>query len=125
MARNSGKSQSDTTGESAEPRPVFEQALMELEKIVAELESGQLSLTESIRRYEQGVRMLRQCHTALGDADQKIQLLTRVDEDGKATTVPFETTTAQPGSRGSAKSKPSMKPEPPDESDDESGGRLF
>ena len=125
MARNSGKSKSETTDDADEQRPVFEQALMELEKIVAELESGQLSLTESIKRYEQGVAMLRQCHTALGDADQKIQLLTRVDENGAATTVPFETTAAQPGSRGSTKSKPSTKAETSDDSEDESGGRLF
>ena len=125
MARKSGKSNSDTTDDADELRPVFEQALMELEKIVAELESGQLSLTESIKRYEQGVGMLRQCHTALGDADQKIQLLTRVDEDGTATSVPFETTAAQPGSRGSTKSKPSTKPKVSEDTEDESGGRLF
>ncbi len=125
MARNSEKSKSDRNDDANEVRPVFETALSELEKIVAELESGQLSLTESIKCYEQGVAMLRHCHNALGDAEQKIQLLTRLDEDGIATSVPFETIAAQPGSRGSTKGKSSRNPEKSDDADDDADGRLF
>lgn len=123
MARNPENSKAVPDENPGDGRPVFEVALKELEKIVAELELGQLSLTESIKRYEQGVGMLRQCHTALNDADQKIQLLTRVDEDGTPTAVPFETTAARPGTRGNKKSETPATPEV--DTGDDSGGRLF
>lgn len=68
----------------------FEEALAKLEEIVRELEDGQLGLSESLSRYEEGVRHLKQCHAALTAAEQKIQLLTAIDNDGAPTTKPFE-----------------------------------
>jgi exodeoxyribonuclease VII small subunit len=68
----------------------FEQALLKLEEIVRDLEDGQTGLEESLQRYEQGVVLLRRCHTQLRAAEQRIRLLTGEDGDGRPTTKPFE-----------------------------------
>ena len=70
----------------------FEQSLEELEKIVAELESGKLGLSDALARYEQGVKHLRGCQELLERAERKIELLSGVDADGNAITQPFEET---------------------------------
>ena len=49
--------------------------MAELEKIVAELESGDLSLDKSLRQFEKGVRLSRECQAVLNEAEQKVQLL--------------------------------------------------
>jgi exodeoxyribonuclease VII small subunit len=61
-----------------------------LEEIVAQLEEGQLGLSESLARYEEGVQHLKQCHEALQRAERRIQLLTGVDEEGNPVTEPFD-----------------------------------
>ena len=58
----------------------FEEALKRLEKIVGELESGKLSLDESLKKYEEGVKLSRFCHKSLQTAQKKIQVLTKKDE---------------------------------------------
>ena len=58
----------------------FEEALKRLEKIVGELESGKLSLDESLKKYEEGVRLSRSCHKTLQTAQKKIQVLTKKGE---------------------------------------------
>lgn len=58
----------------------FEEALKKLEKIVEELESGKLSLDESLKRYEEGVKLSRFCHKTLQTAQKKIQLLSKKGE---------------------------------------------
>ncbi|UCB56685.1 MAG: exodeoxyribonuclease VII small subunit [Candidatus Omnitrophota bacterium] len=58
----------------------FEEALKRLEKIVEELESGKLSLEDSLKRYEEGVKLSRFCHKSLQAAQKKIQVLTKKDE---------------------------------------------
>jgi exodeoxyribonuclease VII small subunit len=59
---------------SAAP-PTFEATLAQLESLVARLESGDLPLDEALRTFEQGVRLTRECQTALAAAQQKVQLL--------------------------------------------------
>lgn len=59
----------------------FEEALKRLEKIVQELESGKLSLDDSLKKYEEGIRLSRFCHKTLQSAQRKIQLLSRKGED--------------------------------------------
>lgn len=81
-------SESDAGGRPAEHS--FEASLKELEQIVHELEEGKLSLAESLARYEQGVKHLRDCYRALKQAERKIELLARVDAQGNAQTEPFE-----------------------------------
>ncbi len=58
----------------------FEEALKKLEKIVAELESGKLSLDDSLKKYEEGVKLSRFCHKTLQAAQKKIQILTKKGE---------------------------------------------
>jgi exodeoxyribonuclease VII small subunit len=53
----------------------FEEHLAELESIVDELESGELSLDGSLARYEEGVKRLKTCYELLRDAEKKVQLL--------------------------------------------------
>jgi exodeoxyribonuclease VII small subunit len=54
----------------------FEQALRELEALVEKLESGELSLEESLKHFERGVSLTRICQSALENAEQKVQILT-------------------------------------------------
>jgi exodeoxyribonuclease VII small subunit len=68
----------------------FEESLEELEKIVAELESGKLGLSEALARYEQGVKHLKACQQLLERAERKIELLSGVDADGNPITQPFD-----------------------------------
>ncbi|MBL7092047.1 MAG: exodeoxyribonuclease VII small subunit [Candidatus Omnitrophica bacterium] len=58
----------------------FEEALKKLEKIAEDLESGKLSLDDSLEKYEEGVRLSRFCHKTLQAAQKKIQVLTKKDE---------------------------------------------
>ena len=55
--------------------PAFESALGELEKLVEQMERGDVSLEESLRMFERGVELARHCQTALRDAENKIQML--------------------------------------------------
>ncbi len=61
----------------------FEQALGELETLVTAMESGEMSLEDSLRAFEQGVRLTRDCQQALTEAEQKVQLL--LSEEGDTT----------------------------------------
>jgi len=67
--------------------PDFEAALAELEQIVERLEQGELSLEESLRQFERGVELTRNCQKALRQAEQKISILSR-GPDGE-TIEPF------------------------------------
>ncbi len=58
----------------------FEQALAQLEELVTSMEEGDLSLEESLQAFEKGVKLTRECQTALKAAEQKVQVL--LDEDG-------------------------------------------
>ena len=58
----------------------FEQALAELEECVRKLDSGELPLEESIRVFEQGVRLQAECQELLDAAEQRVLALSRSDE---------------------------------------------
>ena len=66
----------------------FEKQLKELEEVVANMEAGELTLEESLKAYEKGIRLTRECQAALDDAQQRIDIL--VERDGKLTEEPFE-----------------------------------
>lgn len=68
----------------------FEQALVELERIVRDLEDGQTGLEEALARYETGVGLLKRCYQQLSQAEQHILLLTGRDDDGKPILQPFD-----------------------------------
>lgn len=53
----------------------FETSLAQLEKLVARMESGELGLEESLKAFEEGVKLTRQCQETLNSAQQKVQLL--------------------------------------------------
>ena len=57
--------------------PTFEEALKSLENVVARLESGEANLEESIRLFEEGMRLSALCQKRLDDADRKIEVLLR------------------------------------------------
>ncbi|MBI2193856.1 MAG: exodeoxyribonuclease VII small subunit [Planctomycetes bacterium] len=73
----------------------FEKSMSRLEEIVAELEKGDLSLDESLRRYEEGIRALRHCEGILKKAEQTIQVLLK-DEEGNLKETPFDASAAGP-----------------------------
>ena len=66
----------------------FEDALTRLEKIVEELEAGNLSLEDSLQRFEEGVKLARICDKKLKEAQKKIQILTKA-ENGTFDAEPF------------------------------------
>jgi len=68
----------------------FEDALKKLEKIVSELEGGELSLDESLKRYEEGVKLSRILSKELEAAKKKVEVLVKKD-DGKFDLEPFNT----------------------------------
>lgn len=55
----------------------FEKALERLEKIVADLETGNISLDEALKKYEEGVELSRACQKKLVQAEKKIEILTK------------------------------------------------
>lgn len=71
--------------------PTFETALSELETIVKNLESGNLALEESLKQFERGVKLTKQCLATLEHAEQKIMILAK--EDGEIKEKPFEGST--------------------------------
>ena len=69
----------------------FEEALSELEAVIKKMESGELSLDDSLQAFERGVELARQCRKKLEEAERKVEILLR-DESGKLTTEPLEST---------------------------------
>lgn len=55
----------------------FEKALSRLEKIVQDLETGNITLDEALKKYEEGVKLSRACQQKLAEAEKKIEVLTR------------------------------------------------
>jgi exodeoxyribonuclease VII small subunit len=76
--------------------PTFEEALGQLEALVARLEAGDLPREEALRAFEEGVRLTRLCAARLEDAERRVHLLTRTPE-GAEQEVPFS-----PGNEGPA-----------------------
>jgi len=67
----------------------FEAALSRLEEIVSELESGELGLEQSLKLFEEGVKLSRICNSRLEEAERKVEILLK-DKSGKVTAKPFE-----------------------------------
>ncbi len=65
----------------------FEASLDQLEQLVDQMEDGELTLEESLKAFEQGVKLTRECQQALKNAEQKVQLLT--EQNGELVTEPF------------------------------------
>jgi exodeoxyribonuclease VII small subunit len=76
--------------------PTFEGALKQLEEIVGRLEKGELALEESLKLYEEGIKLSRLCHGKLEEAEGKIEMLLKdakgdvvAHSDGTPRTQPF------------------------------------
>ncbi len=60
----------------SDSKPVnLEKALADLEKLVEDLESGDLPLEKAMKKFEDGIKLTRSCQSALKDAEQKVQIL--------------------------------------------------
>jgi exodeoxyribonuclease VII small subunit len=119
-------------GQQNNPPETFEAALAELSQIVSDLEDSSVGLEESLKRFEQGMSLLRHCHRVLNEAEQRIEQLTGLDAEGNEVTVPFEATATIDDRRESAgrrrRSKTKAKVEAEEDADDEDadvGPRLF
>lgn len=66
---------------------LFEDSLEELEQLVEQMEQGEISLEESLKSFERGVKLTNTCQKALQDAEQKVQIL--LEKNGKQTLEPF------------------------------------
>jgi len=67
----------------------FESSLEELERIVRQLEQGELTLEKSLELFEQGVKLSRDCQERLSQAERRIEILMR-DNQGRASVRPFD-----------------------------------
>lgn len=67
----------------------FEEALKKLEQIVEGLEQGKISLEDSLKKYEEGIKLSRFCTEKLDEAEKKIEILTK-DNSGKLKREPFK-----------------------------------
>ena len=67
----------------------FEQAMSKLEKIATELEKGELSLDESVSKFEEGMKIAKQCNNILENAEKKITIL--LEKNGDFEEKPFDT----------------------------------
>lgn len=65
----------------AKKNPNFEKALGELEKLVEEMEQGNLSLEDSLKRFEKGIALSSECQQALQNAELKVKKL--MEDNGK------------------------------------------
>jgi exodeoxyribonuclease VII small subunit len=70
MAVNSRKSP-----DKLQPALSFEAALAELERVVADMEAGQLSLEDALAAYKRGTELLQQCRARLDDVQQQVRIL--------------------------------------------------
>ena len=71
----------------ADQKPDFEKALSELESLVTQLESGDLSLDQSLQCFKRGVELTRHCQSVLDDAQKTVDLLTHPDTPIEPTAV--------------------------------------
>lgn len=67
----------------------FEEAMKKLEQITAELEKGDLSLDESVKKFEEGIKLSKECNKILEDSEKRINIL--INNDGNITEENFLT----------------------------------
>jgi exodeoxyribonuclease VII small subunit len=69
-------------------KTLFEEDLKKLQKIVEELSSGKITLGESLKKYEEGVKIAQSCSLILTEAQRKVELLMK--KDGKVSLEKFD-----------------------------------
>jgi len=68
----------------------FEKKLARLEEIVGKMEGGDLALEDSLKFFEEGVKLSRECNLQLSQAEQKVKVLLSVDAAGQPVTEDFQ-----------------------------------
>jgi exodeoxyribonuclease VII small subunit len=86
-------SESTATAEA----PSFETAIKRLTEIVQVLERGEIPLEESLRLFEEGVKLSRVSQQKLDSAEKRVEQLLSVDEQGRPRTTPFATDSSEEG----------------------------
>jgi exodeoxyribonuclease VII small subunit len=71
------------------PKEKFEDALSKLEKIVSKLEGGDIPLEESLKLFEEGIRLSRFCNQKLDEAEKRVEILLK-DKEGNLKAEPFD-----------------------------------
>ena len=66
----------------------FEQSLQQLEGLVADMEKGDLSLEESLKAFETGIKLTGECQAQLTEAEQKVNIL--LEQQGQLVAQPFD-----------------------------------
>ncbi len=69
----------------------FELAMKQLEKIVQELESGDMPLEAAVKKFEEGINISKYCSEKLNESEKKITLLMKDSESRKLSEIPFPT----------------------------------
>ncbi len=75
--------------ENTSPTPIgetelsFESAMSELEALVTKIETGNLSLEDSLKEFENGIKLSRVCQTALKDAEHRVKILSDDDNNNE------------------------------------------
>ena len=92
MTQRSTPPEAPATGDP----PHFEAAIRRLTEIVQTLERGDLPLEESLRLFEEGVKLSRVSQARLDAAERRVEQLLSVDERGQPRTAPFATDAADP-----------------------------
>jgi len=91
MTRRAPSAPAPETGAPAEG-PSFEVAIKRLTEIVTTLERGDLPLEDSLRLFEEGVKLSRASQARLDTAEKRVEQLLSVDAEGRPRTAAFETT---------------------------------
>lgn len=73
---------------ATEKEEKFEDKIIKLEEIVAELEKGNLSLDDSVKKFEEGIKISKECNEILESAEKKISIL--LEQDGEIQEEKFE-----------------------------------
>lgn len=66
----------------------FEESMKKLEEIVVELEKGELNLDQSVEKFEEGMKISKECNNMLQNAEKRISIL--LENDGEVTEEEFE-----------------------------------
>jgi len=86
----------ELTATSGPEAGTYESLVSRLERVVAELESGQLTLEQSVERFAEGVRLARDASRKLDEAERRVELLVR-NADGEDEAVPFDPESGRTG----------------------------
>jgi exodeoxyribonuclease VII small subunit len=71
--------------------PQLEASLAEISALIEKMEHGQLTLEESLKYFERGIKLVRACQKMLEQAEQKVQILIQNNQQEKLTTFDFDT----------------------------------